>query len=84
MNDTKEIKLDISEHEELVKILEQNAKLDQLHSELYLKDVGNIIQARKGQIEHNKAIHKLFEYEVVIQAMQMAAIASIALSLLLN
>ena len=84
MSDTKEIKLDISEHEELVKILEQNAKLDQLRSELYLRDVENTIQARKGQQEHNAAIHKLFEREVVIQAMQMVAVTSIAFSLFLN
>jgi len=84
MSDTKEIKLGISEHEELVKILEEDAKTDQLRSELYLRDVESIIRTRSGQIKHNEAIHKLFEYEVVIQAMQMVAVASIALSLLLN
>ena len=83
-DDVKEIRLDIAEHKELVKILEENALLDQLRSELYLRDIENAIQGRKDQIKHNEAIHKLFEYEVAIQAMQMLAVVSIALSLFLN
>ena len=83
MNDVKEIKLDITGHKELVKILEQNAKMDQLRSELYLRDIESSIRSRKEQKVHNTKVRKLFEYETIINAMQMVAVASIALSLLM-
>jgi len=43
-----------------------------------------IRELEKGQVEHNKAMRKLCEYDLVINSMKMVGIVSIALTLFLK